>query len=96
MKTIYNMGARNIWIFNVGPFGCSPYVLINFKNERDSAGCIKEFNELAQFMNFKLKQAVTKLRKTLPKAEIVLIDVYTPKYDLTRNAKKFGETKSKC
>lgn len=90
-KSIYRVGASNIWIFNVGPLGCFPYMLINFNNERDAVGCIKEFNELAQFMNSKMKEAVSKLRRELPNAKIELIDVYTPKYDLISNAEKYGK-----
>ncbi|KAI9097802.1 hypothetical protein K1719_025573 [Acacia pycnantha] len=90
ITTIYELGARNIWIFNTGPLGCYPYLLINFQNERDGAGCIIAFNELAQFTNSKLKEAVAKLRKDLPEAEITLIDIYTPKYDLISNAEKYG------
>ncbi|XP_054788571.1 esterase-like [Prosopis cineraria] len=90
ITSIYELGARNIWIFNTGPLGCYPYLLFNFDYERDAAGCVKAFNELAQFFNARLKEAVAKLQRDLPLATIVHIDIYTPEYDLISNAAKYG------
>jgi len=91
MKTVYKLGGRNFWIFNTGPIGCLSYMLINFFTEKDSAGCLKAHNEIAQQFNNLLKQAVYQLRKDLPLASITLIDVYSVKYDLISNAAKYGE-----
>ncbi|KAF3447614.1 hypothetical protein FNV43_RR12801 [Rhamnella rubrinervis] len=69
-KNIYNTsGGTSFWIHNTGPMGCLPYILANFPSaERDKAGCSKPHNDLAQYFNYQLKQAVLQLRKELPLA----------------------------
>lgn len=92
MKNIYNLGARSFWIHNTGPIGCLPYILANFLSaERDEYGCAKPYNEVAQYFNHKLKEAVVQLRKDLPLAAITYVDIYSVKYSLFNNPKKYGE-----
>lgn len=59
--------------------------------QMDEFGCAKPFNEVAQYFNRKLKEAVAQLRKELPEAAIVYVDVYTVKYTLISHAQKYGE-----
>jgi len=59
--------------------------------QMDKFGCAKPFNEVAQYFNSRLKEIVVKLRKELPKATIVYVDVYTVKYTLISHAQKYGE-----
>ncbi|KAK7275637.1 hypothetical protein RIF29_16757 [Crotalaria pallida] len=90
VKNIYNLGARSFWIHNTGP-GCIPLILVNIPfAERDKYGCAKEYNEVAQYFNQKLKEAVVQLCKDLPLASITYVDVYSIKYSLFRNPKKYG------
>ncbi|MEI4872605.1 SGNH/GDSL hydrolase family protein, partial [Klebsiella pneumoniae] len=73
IKNIYNFGARTFWIHNTGPIGCLPYILTHFpvrKDQTDSAGCAKPYNEVSQYFNIKLKEAIAQLRKDLPLAAI--------------------------
>ncbi|KAK7385191.1 hypothetical protein VNO78_30904 [Psophocarpus tetragonolobus] len=91
LKNIYNMGARSFWIHNTGPIGCLPLILSKFLSaEKDSYGCAKVYNEVAQYFNQNLKEAITQLRKDLPLAAITYVDIYTPKYSLFSNPKKYG------
>ncbi|POO00124.1 Lipase [Trema orientale] len=91
-KNIYNIsGGRSFWIHNTGPIGCLPYILANFPSaERDEAGCAKHFNEVAQYFNYVLKQAVVQLRKDFPLAAITYVDVYSVKYSLFTEPHKYG------
>ncbi|XP_054788570.1 esterase-like [Prosopis cineraria] len=90
VKNIYNLGARYFWIHNTGPIGCLPYTLVRISGQRDESGCVKPYNELAQYFNYKLKEAVVQLRKDLPHAVITYVDIYSAKYSLISNAKKYG------
>ncbi|KAE9605851.1 hypothetical protein Lal_00024548 [Lupinus albus] len=91
VKNIYNSGARSFWIHNTGPIGCLPYILANFPSvERDEYGCAKPYNEVAQYFNKKLKEALVQLRKDLPLSAITYVDIYSVKYSLYINPKKYG------
>ncbi|CAJ2674466.1 esterase-like isoform X2 [Trifolium pratense] len=91
IKNIYNLGARSFWIHNTGPIGCLPLILANFPSAiKDSYGCAKQYNEVSQYFNFKLKEGLAQLRKDLPLAAITYVDIYSPKYSLFQNPKKYG------
>ncbi|KAL9685491.1 hypothetical protein QQ045_022941 [Rhodiola kirilowii] len=93
VKNVYFRGGRYFWIHNTGPFGCLPYVLEKLlirAPEVDTVGCATPFNQVAQFFNEKLKQAVVQLRKDLPLASITYVDIYTAKYTLISHARKYG------
>ncbi|XP_027368349.1 esterase-like [Abrus precatorius] len=91
VKNIHNLGGRSFWIHNTGPIGCLPLILANFSSaERDDYGCAKAYNEVAKYFNHKLKEALAQLRKDFPQAAITYVDVYSPKYSLFTNPKKYG------
>ena len=92
IKNLYNLTARSFWIHNQGPIGCLPLILANFLSaERDDYGCAKAYNEVAQHFNHLLKEALVELRKDLPLAKITYVDIYSVKYSLFSNPKKYGE-----
>ncbi|KAA8538471.1 hypothetical protein F0562_027983 [Nyssa sinensis] len=93
VKNVYKLGARSFWIHNTGPIGCLPYILSSFPispDEMDSAGCARPYNEVAQYFNYKLKEAIVKLRKELPLAAITYVDIYSAKYSLFTEPEKYG------
>lgn len=94
MKGIYNeQGGRSFWIHNTGPVGCLAYIMDKFPvtaAQVDKAGCTTPHNDVAQFFNRKLKEAVAQLRDDLPEAAITYVDIYSLKYDLISHAKKYG------
>lgn len=93
VKQIYAVGGRSFWIHNTGPVGCLPYSLDRFlitAAQIDKYGCATPFNEVSQFFNHGLKEAVVQLRKDLPQAAITYVDIYSLKYTLTTQAKKIG------
>lgn len=94
MQYVYGQGGRYFWIHNTGPFGCLAYVLDRIPvspTEIDRAGCAIPYNEVAQYFNHKLKEAVVQLRKELPSAAITYVDVYSVKYSLFSEGPKHGE-----
>ncbi|KAK7359028.1 hypothetical protein VNO77_00972 [Canavalia gladiata] len=93
IKGVYLEGGNSFWIHNTGPLGCLPYVLDRYPlsaAQIDKVGCAKPFNEVAQYFNRKLKEAVAQLREELPEAAITYVDVYTVKYILISRAQKYG------
>ncbi|KAJ3701649.1 hypothetical protein LUZ61_005354 [Rhynchospora tenuis] len=93
VQAIYDLGARNFWIHNTGPIGCLPYVLVRVPTiaaKKDQIGCGKVFNEVAQLFNAKLKETVGQLRKELPSATLIYVDVYSVKYEMFKNPGKHG------
>ncbi|XP_059433933.1 esterase-like [Corylus avellana] len=91
VKAIYDLGGRSFWIHNTGPIGCLPYILANFLSaQRDSHGCAKPYNDVAQYFNYKLKEVVVQLRIDLPLAAITHVDVYFAKYSLFSESNKHG------
>ncbi|CAL5206635.1 unnamed protein product [Lathyrus oleraceus] len=91
IKNIYNLGARSFWIHNTGPIGCLPLILASFPSSiKDGYGCALKYNEVCQYFNLKLKEALTQLRNDLPLAAITYVDIYSPKYSLFQNPKKYG------
>lgn len=93
VEYIYDHGGRSFWIHNTGPAGCLPYVMdrvLITAGQIDKVGCAAPFNDVAQYFNLKLKEAVVQLRKHLPLAALTYVDVYSAKYDLISHAKKYG------
>ncbi|XP_023889376.2 esterase [Quercus suber] len=91
VKNIYNLGARSFWIHNTGPIGWLPYILATFPSaQRDSYGCAKSYNDVAQYFNHNLKETIVQLRKDLPLAAITYVDVYSVKYSLFTKPKEYG------
>ncbi|GAY41786.1 hypothetical protein CUMW_062130 [Citrus unshiu] len=93
VKSIYNSGGRSFWIHNTGPLGCYAFVFLYSPSApalKDSAGCVKPYNELAQYFNLKLKEAVVQLRKAFPSAAFTYVDVYSIKYSLFKEPEKYG------
>ncbi|XP_075659146.1 GDSL esterase/lipase At3g26430-like [Castanea sativa] len=93
IKKIYGEDGRIFWVHNTGPLGCLPYFLDRFlitAGQMDKYGCASPFNEAAQYLNLKLKEALAQLRKDLPEARITYVDIYSVKYTLITQAKKYG------
>ncbi|XP_038696958.1 esterase-like [Tripterygium wilfordii] len=91
MKNLYRFGGRSVWIHNTGPIGCLSFSLVSAPSaEKDSVGCVKSYNELAQYFNSMLKEAVRQLRMNFSDAAFTYVDVYSVKYSLFQEPKKYG------
>ncbi|KAL9997840.1 putative alpha-L-fucosidase [Helianthus debilis subsp. tardiflorus] len=56
----------------------------------DKYGCVATINNVSQYFNKKLKEAIIQLRKDLHLAAITYVDVYSVKYSLIAQSKKLG------
>ncbi|KAE9605853.1 putative alpha-L-fucosidase [Lupinus albus] len=91
LKKIYDLGGRSFWIHNTGPIGCLPLILGSFPSaEKDEYGCAKEHNEVSQYLNYRLKESLAQLRKDLPDIAITYVDIYSAKFSLFQDPKKYG------
>nr|KJB11656.1 hypothetical protein B456_001G270300 [Gossypium raimondii] len=91
IKNLYNLGARSFWVYNTRPLGCFPKILTSFPlAEKDSVGCAKPYNLLAQRFNVELKNALARLRIEFPLATIVYVDLYAALYSLYTHPTKNG------
>lgn len=93
IKNVYAGGGRAFWIHNTGPVGCLPYILdtrVIPAAQMDKYGCATPYNDVSQYFNQKLKEAVIQLRKEFPLAAITYVDIYAVKYSLIAQAKKLG------
>ncbi|XVF36909.1 hypothetical protein REPUB_Repub19eG0099400 [Reevesia pubescens] len=91
IKSIYNLGARSFWVYNIRPIGCFPQILTSFPAaEKDSAGCAKPYNELVQHYNVELKKGLAQLKNEFPPATIVYVDIYSALYSLYTSPAKYG------
>ncbi|TYH64576.1 hypothetical protein ES332_D07G276300v1 [Gossypium tomentosum] len=91
IKNLYSLGARLFWVYNMRPIGCFPQILTSFPSaKKDSVGCAKLYNRLAQRFNAELKNALARLRIEFPLATIVYVDLYSALYSLYTHPTKNG------
>ncbi|PWA34959.1 GDSL-like Lipase/Acylhydrolase superfamily protein [Artemisia annua] len=90
-QNVYGSGGRTFWIHNTGLVGCLAYILDTraiTPAEMDKYGCAAPYNDVSQYFNQKLKEAVIQLRKEFPSAAITYVDIYAVKYSLIAQAEK--------
>ncbi|OMO54918.1 Lipase, GDSL [Corchorus olitorius] len=91
IEKIYSLGGRSFWVYNTRPIGCFPSILTGFPSAiKDSTGCAKQYNELAENYNAELKKGLAKLRNQFPLAAIVYVDIYSALYLLYVNPAEYG------
>ncbi|KAJ0523290.1 putative alpha-L-fucosidase [Helianthus annuus] len=61
IKNVYALGGRSFWIHNTGPAGCLPYMMDTqgiTAAQVDKYGCVATINNVSQYFNKKLKEAI--------------------------------------
>lgn len=93
VKELYEEGAQTIWVMDVGPQGCIPFVLTKYpymQADLDEHGCARPYNEAVLFYNGLLKAQLTLLQEQLPGSTVVYVDTYDIQYSLIQDAKRYG------
>jgi hypothetical protein len=93
--SLYMPTPRDVMVINMPPLGCIPALLTQFAGKGlhyDKFGCIKELNDISLAHNWKLNEAIVKLRKAYPSKKIVLADNYAVYYDILSDPLKYGVT----
>ncbi|KAK4803208.1 hypothetical protein SAY86_001411 [Trapa natans] len=93
LKSLYDQGARNVWIHNTGPVGCLPQNLARFgtdPSKLDEMGCLSNHNQAAKLYNLQLHALAIKLRGQYPDANITYVDIFSIKSNLIANYSRYG------
>ncbi|XP_052158554.1 GDSL esterase/lipase At4g01130 [Oryza glaberrima] len=93
VQELYNIGARNIMVFNMAPIGCYPAFLTKLphtSNDMDGYGCMKTYNSAVTYYNELLNNSLAKVRKKLQDASIVYLDKHAVTLELFRHPKAHG------
>ncbi|GAU12251.1 hypothetical protein TSUD_02180 [Trifolium subterraneum] len=82
LKSLYQLGARHVWVLSTLPLGCLPAA-------RTITGpfrlCVDLENILAQQFNGWLANGLASLKSSLPDYDLRFVDVYTPMLRLIQN-----------
>ncbi|XP_022956249.1 LOW QUALITY PROTEIN: GDSL esterase/lipase At4g16230-like [Cucurbita moschata] len=88
LTRLYNLGARNIVVVNVGPIGCIPY-------QRDSnpslgSNCANSPNLMAQLFNNQLRGLITELGAQFQNSNFLYANAYHIVQDIVQNHASYG------
>ncbi|KAI4327767.1 hypothetical protein L6164_020191 [Bauhinia variegata] len=87
-QELYQLGARRIGVMNVAPVGCVSLQRTLFGGLWRR--CVKSENQLTQIFNSKLSSGMNDLRKRLPDAKLVYLDIYNAVDEIVKNPAKYG------
>ncbi|PIN18187.1 Alpha-L-fucosidase [Handroanthus impetiginosus] len=93
IKKLYEEGARNFWIHNMGPLGCLPRIIAIFgKNtsKLDELQCVGSHNQAAKLFNLQLHALSADFQAEFPEAKVIYVDIYSIKSDLIANYSQYG------
>ncbi|KAI5075272.1 hypothetical protein GOP47_0009348 [Adiantum capillus-veneris] len=91
VTSIYEIGARNIVIAGVGPFGCIP-LAIGTRAAVDGGKCIDQYQQVAIAFNARLVSLADELRQTFTGATVLFSDAFDLVMNLIQNPTKYGFT----
>ncbi|XP_061346784.1 GDSL esterase/lipase At4g16230-like [Gastrolobium bilobum] len=88
LMRLFSLGARKIFVANVGPIGCIPYM----RDFNPDAGddCVTFPDQLAKLFNTQLKSLIEELRTNLEGSLFVYADVYHIVEDILLNYNAYG------
>lgn len=92
-QRLYNLGARQILVPNVGPIGCIPYQ--RDVNPLSGSNCVALANQLAVSFNSQLKSLLIELGANLQGSTFLYADVYHIVADIIQNYMSYGNQNSR-
>ncbi|XP_050379962.1 GDSL esterase/lipase 7-like [Argentina anserina] len=87
LERLYNLGARKIVMFEIGPLGCIPSIA---KTQNHTGDCVEETNQLASIFNDRLRETLENLTFTLQGSLFVLGRANEIGYDAITSPLKYG------
>ncbi|KAH7851114.1 hypothetical protein Vadar_007476 [Vaccinium darrowii] len=87
LERLYQLGARKVVMFEIGPVGCMPTITRQYKH---NGQCVEEFNKLVSLFNDQLATILNNLTSTLPGSTFVLGHVHWLGYDAITNPSTYG------
>ncbi|XP_058183548.1 GDSL esterase/lipase 7-like [Rhododendron vialii] len=73
LKDLYNIGARKMIVFQIGPLGCYPYIINKFKPR---SRCADDINKLVSIFNDKLNGMLKELSEKLDGSSFVTVKTF--------------------
>eukprot|EP00249_Psilotum_nudum_P003203 c16554_g1_i2 orf=245-1417(-) len=90
IERLYETGARNFFVINTTPEGCTPLYAAAFRGPKDDVGCMYGYNVVDKAYTVQLEAALQTLRLTLPLANIVFLNLYDAVDYIIRNPAEVG------
>ncbi len=92
MQALYNLGARKMLVFDLGPIGCFP--LVHNKIE-GKVSCLEDLNTMITMFNGKLYYMLMDLTSLFDGTTLVVAQTYKLIYDMILNPFTYGKTSIK-
>ncbi|KAL7246423.1 hypothetical protein ACSBR2_001510 [Camellia fascicularis] len=92
-QKLYEEGAWNIWVHNMGPHGCLAKIIAKYgtdPSKLDEHGCLSSHNQAAKIFNLQLHELCRKLQSQYSEANITYSDIFAIKFDLIVNCSRCG------
>ncbi|KAH7554475.1 hypothetical protein JRO89_XS12G0222100 [Xanthoceras sorbifolium] len=84
---LYDLGARKVVVFDLGPIGCIPSIT---RKQKHNGKCVENVNQIISFFNKKLPGMLRHLKSSLKGSNFVLGHVNGLGYDAVINPSKYG------
>lgn len=88
MQELYNLGARKMVLFELGPIGCFPLVR---KKDEQNTRCLQELNTMLTVFNAKLYYKLTDIASSLVGTTFIIAQTFKLIYDMVENPIKYGK-----
>ncbi|KAL7163698.1 hypothetical protein ACSBR2_039759 [Camellia fascicularis] len=88
LQTLYNIGARNLVVNNIGPLGCMPSMI----NKTGNGQCDEQMNQNIMPYNSQLPQILKNMQDEYPNATLTLANSYDFLQDILADTEKYGFT----
>ncbi|PIA57611.1 hypothetical protein AQUCO_00600380v1 [Aquilegia coerulea] len=86
LRRLYQLGARKMVINNLAPLGCIPSQRVKSK----TGECLTRVNQWVLQFNSQMKKLLISLNHSLPAAQLIYADTYSPVFDLIMNPNSYG------
>jgi hypothetical protein len=87
MQDLYELGARKIVLFELGPIGCFPMVR---KKGEQNARCDEDLNTVLTVFNGKLYYKLTDIASSLVGTTFIIAQTFKLIYDMVENPFEYG------
>ncbi|KAJ1413961.1 SGNH hydrolase superfamily [Sesbania bispinosa] len=87
LERLYNLGARKVVMFEIGPIGCIPAISRTHAHKGD---CMEETNQIVSYFNKRLTPMLQNLTSSLPGSIFVLGRANSLGYDIIKNPSNYG------
>jgi hypothetical protein len=90
LQSLYNNGARNFLVPDIGPVGCTPNSRLAGMKAYNG-GCLEIANQLAVAYNDGLRQLINQLNTKLDGVTILLTNGYDSVLNIIQHGESYGK-----